>query len=131
MAVSFAQLLIATSLLFSQQVQGSNDLPICSTREASVALIGCKTSFLQYAGKNFTDDCEAGIVEEFMRCINQVEGCGNSSAFLESAFYDYYGCEDTSIRVQKRGWVRRFVCSLVCRYGCGYGELQFASIWKF
>jgi hypothetical protein len=23
------------------------------------------------------------------------------------------------------------VCSLVCRYGCGYGELQFASIWKF
>jgi hypothetical protein len=134
MAVSFAQFFITTSLLFSQQVQGSNRLPVCSTKEASVALIGCKTNFLQYAGKNFTDDCEAGIVEEFMTCINQVEGCSNLSAFLENAFYNYYGCEDTSIRVQKRGFVGRFMCSLTCTFVCGLGELatvKLVSIWNY
>ena len=126
MALSFALLFIATSLLVSQHVQGSGELdtsltaPMCNTSQATAAMLACKANFLQSAGQNFTDDCEDGIVEEFMQCINSVQGCSNASAFLEKAFYDHYGCMDTTLRVQKRS----FRCGYACRYRCGPGELN-------
>ena len=107
MALSFALLFIATSLLVSQHAQGSGELdtsltaPMCNTSQATAAMLACKANFLQSAGQNFTDDCEDGIVEEFMQCINSVQGCSNASAFLEKAFYDHYGCMDTTLRTQK------------------------------
>ena len=130
MALSFAVLFIATSLLAAQDVEGSGELvttllaPACSTKEATETLLGCRASFLSSAGENFTDDCEDGIVEEFMRCINSVqESCTNASAFLEKAFYDHYGCMETSLTLRvKRSWVRRFVCRTLCSFGCRYGE---------
>ena len=130
MALSFALLFIATSLLVFQHVQGSGELdtaltgPICNTNEATAAMLECRANFLRSAGQNFTDDCEYGIVEEFMQCINSVQGCSNASAFLEKAFYDHYGCRDTTLRTQQRRFVWRLLCRLACRYTCRYGELN-------
>ena len=134
MALSSALLIIATSLLVSQHVQGSGELdtsltaPMCNTSQATAAMLACRASFLQSAGQNFTDDCDDGIVEEFMQCINSVQGCSNASGFLEKAFYDHYGCMDTRLRVQKRSFVRRFVCSIACGFSCGYGEWNSFSL---
>ena len=80
---------------------------------------------MQVAGENFTNDCDGGVVQDFMRCITAIEGCKNLSEFVEKAFYDYYGCIDTSIDVYKRALdrERRLVCGYACGYSCGLSEL--------
>ena len=56
-----------------------------------------------------------------MICITAVEGCRNTSGFVEKSFYDYYGCMDTSVAVRYK---RNRVCGIGCSFGCTGGELS-------
>ena len=124
MAGFIAALFVATSLLFSQQVQGSGELvpaPTCNTREASAALMECKADFLESAGQNFDEDCEAGVVKDFMRCVNSFDGCTNTSAFLEKALYDYYGYRNARVPKRVSGSPTvTCVIIIICRGGIKY-----------
>ena len=116
MIVSASLLLL---LLLPQQAQASPDL-VCKSAQDRADLMQCKTKLLQFAGHNFTADCEDGIVEDFMRCVDAIKGCEGIAGFAERSFYDYYGCTDTEIMLHKRSWV----CRAVCYFSCGYGELH-------
>lgn len=95
---SFTLVFIATVLLFSQQVEAQQvEVPadaaaaaaaVCRTGEAAKSLLECRATFLQFAGENFTDDCEEGIIQEFMTCITAIEECRNVSAFVEKSTTD-------------------------------------------
>ena len=97
----------------------------CDSDEGSAMLESCRTDLLNNSGHNFTEDCEDGIVKDFMRCLDAAQGCRNISAFAEHSLSDHYGCMDTDIvdhSVQKRSWVRRLVCRVACSFTCGTGE---------
>jgi len=96
--------------------------PACDSGDAGALVEKCRTDLLQAAGHNFTEDCENGVMKDFMRCVDAVQGCTNLSDFAESTISEHYGCMDTDIIVQKRSWVRRLVCRVACSFSCSYGK---------
>lgn len=113
---------IFISLISHHQVHGLADTPLCRTKQATESLLECKSNFLQMAGDNYTEDCEAGIVKTFMSCISTTEGCINTTKFAERTFHDFYGCIDKKLSDREK---RRVSCS--CYYSCIRSKWSYVS----
>lgn len=106
--------------------------PACDSGDAGALVEKCRTDLLQVAGHNFTEDCENGVVKDFMRCVDAVQGCTNLSVFAENTIFDHYGCMDTDIIVHKREGICGFHCRVSCLWGkrniytCTHGVLKSA-----